>query len=443
MQEAFFDIFMPPRNQSKPGKKISSCPNLDLEFLKGDRLEDKWYYKIAKLLSVFLREILLFYTIIHFLQTPNVFKVLYLASYLYYFVSQIADLRTLVVRYQLKPLLVAKLRYFRNCLVESLAPDRKVTLSDDAELRAAERQMHRVYVHLFAKSMFNAVHRCTKRTWLLLFLTILLYLQVLFMLKLYMAHVVDVYWVEFLFNFDFTDQTLLKQELEKVLFVLAITVFELYFMNILKSKPLSDQESLVHSILSVVVDFYEFRALVKEQGVTLEEKKNETEEGEPEIEKEEKVETREEGERKSREVELITRNNNILELFKNLGSDDFVIQKDPEEKKSEEDLEIEEKERKQSEIEQEEQRQKEEKKREKEESEEQEFADKLQQYEKNIQLSFEKYKRFADEKMAVQLQELFLEDSMNFDSVSEPFSSLITRYLFSPHFILFITSFRI
>ena len=64
----------------------------------------------------------------------------------------------------------------------------------------------------------------------------------------------------FAFNFDFEDDDLLKEELAKVIFVLIITVFELYFTNILKSKRVSGEKEIIDSIVNFNISFYEFRA---------------------------------------------------------------------------------------------------------------------------------------------------------------------------------------
>ena len=257
----FFINFASFNKQSisiEPGKK----EHVDLRFLYSDRLDHKWYFRLAKMLSVFLREILLFFSILYFLRTPNLFKVCYLAAYLYYFVNQIWCLCKILIRYKLKDMLRAKIEYMKTCLLRRLSADRQPNSVDDSLLRSTEAETHKVYCFLFKKSIFNGIHDSTDRTWLLMFLVILLYLQLLFILKLF-PYLWEKQWVLFVFNLDFKQSLVLKEELAKVLFVLVITVFELYFMNIIKSPKSKQEKEIIRAITDFNIAFYNYRSALR------------------------------------------------------------------------------------------------------------------------------------------------------------------------------------
>ena len=230
---------------------------------------DSNYYLVMRILSVFLREVLLFYTLVKFLQTPNLFKVIYLGSYLFYFCYQISDLASTLSTFQLRQLIASKIYYFHVCFISNLDPDTHVPNVPNGLFRRLFPHCQILYSRLFSRAIFKSLYGVIKRTWILLFLSLLIYLQALFFLEIYIDNCKINPICKVIFNLKFDQTTAIKSELFQVVLVLMITVAELYFVNILRSKEIPNENQLVRAVSNLCIGFFQFRATASNKSLQL------------------------------------------------------------------------------------------------------------------------------------------------------------------------------
>lgn len=218
------------------------------------------YYFTMRLVSVFLREVLLFYTLLRFLPTPNLFKVIYLSSYLFYFCYQLSELSLTLQSFQLRKVIMSKLYYTLVCLVRNLHSETPVPDIPNALFRKAFPHIQILFSRLFSRAVFNSLYGVIKKTWLMLFLSLLVYLQALFFLSVYLPDCKSRDICRFVYNLNFDNPKAVHEELFQVILVLLITVSELYFVNILRLKKMPGESNLSRCVSNLCIGFFKFRA---------------------------------------------------------------------------------------------------------------------------------------------------------------------------------------
>jgi hypothetical protein len=155
---------------------------------------------------------------------------------------------------------MSKIYYSISCLIKNLAPEVHIPGIPNDLFRRLFPHLQILYSKLFSRAIFNCLYGVIKRTWLMLFLSLLVYLQALFFLNAYLKDCklnVICYWT---FNLNFESKTAVKEELFQVILVLLITVSELYFVNILRSKGIEDEDELAKTVSRLCIGFFKFRA---------------------------------------------------------------------------------------------------------------------------------------------------------------------------------------
>jgi hypothetical protein len=146
------------------------------------------------------------------------------------------------------------------CLVKNLKSEIPVPGIPNDLFRRLFPHLQILYSKLFSRAIFNCLYGVIKRTWLMLFLSLLVYLQALFFLNAYLRTCksnVICYWI---FNLNFENTTAVREEIFQVILVLLITVSELYFVNILRSKGIENENELSRTVSRLCIGFFKYRA---------------------------------------------------------------------------------------------------------------------------------------------------------------------------------------
>ena len=250
----------PTHSPNKPNKEIPIKPKTS----KPEETSPKSKsigVEICKILAVFLREAVLLTTLFHFLSTPNLFKGLYLCAYLFYFARQISALADTIRDFRYRELLSLKTSYYRNCLLLKCEQDVPIPLINNQLLRQSLPPSQRLYALLFSRAITASLHSVIRKTWPLMFLALLIYLQTLFALKLFFAAARDRMFTRLLFNLDLDSSDALEAELCSVICVLAVTVFELYFIDMLRPKRVPNARLISRAVFTMNLAFYKFQTL--------------------------------------------------------------------------------------------------------------------------------------------------------------------------------------
>lgn len=211
-------------------------------------LENKIYYKIIKVLAVFIKEALLIIIVLYFLKKPNFFKILYVLVYLLYFKSQIKALSEVVKSFRFLEILAAKIRFVKNYFFSSSSEELK---NSDLIFSEEFKNMGDIYLNLFTRRMFHQVYEKVNQTWIWSFSLIIVNMEFIYMLS-YIEYGLNskyskMFPLYILMNPDITPEEL-RDEMSKLFIVLIFTIFELYFINILKCEKLAHEDQLISLI---------------------------------------------------------------------------------------------------------------------------------------------------------------------------------------------------
>ena len=232
---------------NKKTQEFASIENL--------RLNKKNYYTILKLLSVFMKDILLFYVVSNFLTRPNIFKLVYLCCYLKYFFSQFYSLGKVFSKFHFEEMFLAKIRYYKNNL---LSPDTKKG-PVEMEFYAPEfTKLNGVYYQLFNNRIFKKFYKEVNENWVFNFVVVFIYLITLFYFSSEgIGRNGRFVVLNYFLNWKTTDN-FIEEEYEQTLIVLIVSVFEVYFLNILNSQFTKDDKQLIKTVPNLLLFRYFF-----------------------------------------------------------------------------------------------------------------------------------------------------------------------------------------
>lgn len=216
-------------------------------------VKDKFYYEFLKIISVFLKEILLFYTCFRFLQKPNIFKFLYLLCYMYYFTSQIKTLAKVFEKFYFVQIIQAKILFYKHCLLNT-----NFKLTDPGQetrlFGSFFETLNMAYYRLMTKTIFNKIHKQVYTTWIWMFGVVIIYLQLIFLLQfIYKTPSSEGRIFFWLFNLKGYTSDDIKSEFFEATIVLIVTIFEIYFIDILKSQKMRAEKEVVRSVSCAIL----------------------------------------------------------------------------------------------------------------------------------------------------------------------------------------------
>jgi hypothetical protein len=239
----------------KPPTVLNNTSNP--EEVKVSDVKQKVYYKVLKIVSVFLKEILLFYTSFRFLQKPNFFKFLYLLCYMHYFTTQINSLSRIFKNFKLVSIIKTKILFFKFAILEP----KYVSTFNDGEIDLFDpifEDFNIAFYQLMSKSIFNKIHKKVFKTWIWMFGVVVLYMLTLFFLYYFSMANYSPLLSFILFNLKEYSNKDLKGEFIEVLIILGITVFEIYFIDLLKSPKISSEKEIIKSLNAVILLRYKY-----------------------------------------------------------------------------------------------------------------------------------------------------------------------------------------
>jgi hypothetical protein len=217
--------------------------------------KNKLYFALIRLLSVFMKEILLLSMVSQFLTNPNLFKLLYLCFYLKYFYSQFSTLKRILTDFQFEELAEAKIRFYKNSLLS-----RSPRSSDPGfDLHSSFfQQFDQRYYRLFTRKLFNEVYKKVNEHWVFTFVIIFVYLLVIFGFNSEGVVKDDRYMVlKYFLNWESSD-AFMATEYRQTFIVLIVTIFEVYFVNTLQSKFTEEEEQLISSVPRMLLFRYTY-----------------------------------------------------------------------------------------------------------------------------------------------------------------------------------------
>ena len=222
-----------------------------IENLSKKNLKTKLYYKIFKIFSVFVKEGALFCTFFAFLGSPNFFGILYLSSYLYYFLIQIRSLLKIITKFKFDEIVKLKIDYYNSYLLNQ----NSVIKNDITNLYDKKYEdLGIYYFYFFSKRIFNSIHKKVNKNWTWNFIIVLSYMTIIFMISF--GEISDDNEFEFLrfflFNFKSYKFSYLQNIFLRLTGVLFVTVIEIYFIKVLKTEKLDEESDKAKLVINII-----------------------------------------------------------------------------------------------------------------------------------------------------------------------------------------------
>lgn len=217
--------------------------------------KSKLLHYFLKMVSVFMKEILLFFVISKFLIRPNIFKLIYLIIYLRYFFEQFYSLGKVFSEFKFEEIFAAKIQYYRQNLLnsESRVPEIGIDLYS-----SNFQTLNEMYFRLFRKRIFNRIYKKVNKSWFYNFVIIFMYLVTLFYLNSEgINHNSKFMLINYFFNWKNSEANI-SEEYKLTLIVLVFTVCEIYFVNMLKSPSTEEEKQFIKTVPRVILFRYSY-----------------------------------------------------------------------------------------------------------------------------------------------------------------------------------------
>jgi hypothetical protein len=215
--------------------------------------KERFYFPLLKLVSLFFKEVIFILFSRDFLTPANAAKLAYMLLYLHYFNTQYRALNKVLEDFQFGRLLGLKVFYFKNYLMDSRfePPEDELSLHDPLF-----EDLEVVYSKLFSRRLFTAFHQKAGRIWTYMLCLILGYLSVLFVMQhkgnnefesSKIARTVVSFW---------ENDHMVQAEHAKAIQLLFVTVFEVFFISVLKPKWTPENRDTAKRVPKALVSRY-------------------------------------------------------------------------------------------------------------------------------------------------------------------------------------------
>ena len=223
-----------------------------------ESLKTRLYYRLFKILAVFIKEILLLSIAFGFLNNPNIFKLAYLAVYLYYFFHQIKSLLRVMTMLKFPEILKAKGLFIKRVYISNTAMPYSSAIDYYDPIFC---KLGSYYFELMSRKIFNKIHRKVNKTWIWMFSIIIFYMCSILLRFIIINNDKTMNFIfQYLFKGENIDHKYLNEELKKLIIVLFITVIEIYFIDILKTEEIKDQNKCIRLITNILLRRYNLMA---------------------------------------------------------------------------------------------------------------------------------------------------------------------------------------